>query len=143
MPFQASLDPVSDQEVPMRVPTPTPGPPRPPTPHSSSSTPLPSTGNVSRCQVVFAAENLQSGNASQISQVFVSPDNDSESDSSTCSFQLPRPSETFDDGKIPKPEGEVGRPGRGGYNLHDSLGWQSNQFARLRVRFSFHVCLLY
>ncbi|THU83950.1 hypothetical protein K435DRAFT_598785, partial [Dendrothele bispora CBS 962.96] len=30
--------------------------------------------------------------------------------------------------KIPKPDGEVGRPGRGGYNLKDALGLGDKQY---------------
>ncbi|EPS92864.1 hypothetical protein FOMPIDRAFT_1020848 [Fomitopsis schrenkii] len=46
-------------------------------------------------------------------------------------------SPTFDPGvqpitsvaaKIPKPSGEVGRPGRGGYKLIDALGWDAKQY---------------
>ncbi|KAI0763730.1 hypothetical protein BC629DRAFT_1651846 [Irpex lacteus] len=29
---------------------------------------------------------------------------------------------------IPKPSGEAGRPGRGGYNLKDTLGWAANDY---------------
>ncbi|KAG1846394.1 hypothetical protein DFJ58DRAFT_843473 [Suillus subalutaceus] len=34
--------------------------------------------------------------------------------------------------KIPKPEGEMGRPGRGGYNLERALNWDTNHFKKLR-----------
>ncbi|KAI6010007.1 hypothetical protein EDC04DRAFT_2610412 [Pisolithus marmoratus] len=34
--------------------------------------------------------------------------------------------------KIPKPNGEVGRPGRGGYNLKDQLGWGEDGFKKLK-----------
>jgi len=37
-------------------------------------------------------------------------------------------------GVIPKPEGEAGRPGRGGYNLEESLEWRSKDYERLKVR---------
>ncbi|KAJ3754710.1 hypothetical protein EV360DRAFT_73478, partial [Lentinula raphanica] len=36
------------------------------------------------------------------------------------------------DGKIPKPVGEVGRPGRGGYNLRIQLQWQDDRFERVK-----------
>lgn len=42
-----------------------------------------------------------------------------------------------DNGLIPKPEGEAGRPGRGGYNLEDTLGWQRKEFQRVKVRCRF------
>jgi hypothetical protein len=35
---------------------------------------------------------------------------------------------------IPKPEGEAGRPGRGGYNLEDKLGWPRKEFQQMKVR---------
>ncbi|KAI6132498.1 NUC121 domain-containing protein [Pisolithus croceorrhizus] len=34
--------------------------------------------------------------------------------------------------KIPKPNGEVGQPGRGGYNLEDQLGWGRDGFKNLK-----------
>jgi hypothetical protein len=36
--------------------------------------------------------------------------------------------------KIPKPNGEAGRPGRGGYNLEEKLGWGEDGFKELKVR---------
>ena len=35
--------------------------------------------------------------------------------------------------KIPKPAGEVGRPGRGGYNLEEKMGWGEDSFKKLKV----------
>jgi hypothetical protein len=35
--------------------------------------------------------------------------------------------------QIPKPTGEAGRPGRGGYNLEETLDWDSKEFAKLKV----------
>ena len=37
------------------------------------------------------------------------------------------------DGTIRKPDGEVGRPGRGGYTLQRVLEWHPQQFAQLQV----------
>lgn len=37
------------------------------------------------------------------------------------------------DGRIPKPAGEPGRPGRGGYNLQDALDWNVKTFNSLKV----------
>ncbi|KAI6007485.1 hypothetical protein EDC04DRAFT_2582839 [Pisolithus marmoratus] len=34
--------------------------------------------------------------------------------------------------KIPKPNGEVGQPGWGGYNLKDQLGWGEDGFTKLK-----------
>lgn len=36
--------------------------------------------------------------------------------------------------KIPKPEGEAGRPNRGGYNLAQELNWSGQDFETVRVR---------
>ncbi|KAJ3891175.1 hypothetical protein GG344DRAFT_77160 [Lentinula edodes] len=36
--------------------------------------------------------------------------------------------------KIPKPPGEVGRPGRGGYNLRKTLGWSKQDYDDVKVR---------
>ena len=36
--------------------------------------------------------------------------------------------------KIPKPEGEAGRPGRGGYNLKAQLAWNLATFLKLKVQ---------
>lgn len=38
-----------------------------------------------------------------------------------------------DEDMIPKPAGEAGRPGRGGYNLKDALEWDSKALKKLRV----------
>lgn len=34
---------------------------------------------------------------------------------------------------IPKPQGEAGRPGRGGYNLQQVLGWHKMEYERVKV----------
>jgi hypothetical protein len=36
---------------------------------------------------------------------------------------------------IPKPEGDAGRPGRGGYNLEVVLGWKKKDFVAVKVLF--------
>lgn len=36
---------------------------------------------------------------------------------------------------IPKPHGEPGRPGRGGYNLKLAVGWPSREYKKLQVSF--------
>lgn len=35
--------------------------------------------------------------------------------------------------KIPKPQGEVGRPGRGGYALSDVLDWDKDTLKKFKV----------
>jgi len=52
-------------------------------------------------------------------------DDGSESDSSA--------SATSEDHLIPKPDGEAGRPGRGGYNLEVALGWEHKKYCRIKV----------
>jgi hypothetical protein len=42
-------------------------------------------------------------------------------------------SATSDDQLIPKPDGEAGRPGRGGYNLEEALGWEHKKYRRIKV----------
>ncbi len=44
---------------------------------------------------------------------------------------------------IPKPEGEVGRPKRGGYNLQKALGWPTNEYLRFKVEHILSVIDLY
>ena len=41
-----------------------------------------------------------------------------------------------DELKIHKPDGEPGRPGRGGYNIEEALGWHPNAYKKLRVHIS-------
>lgn len=73
-----------------------------------------------------------------------SSDSESESDHD-CDPTKDKDDEDEDDddsrsGVIPKPEGEAGRPGRGGYNLEESLEWHSKDYEHLKVRI---VYLLY
>jgi len=39
-----------------------------------------------------------------------------------------------DDGRIPKPRGEAGRPQRGGYTLKAALNWKAKDYKTLKVR---------
>ncbi|KAF9233013.1 hypothetical protein BU15DRAFT_80559 [Melanogaster broomeanus] len=41
-------------------------------------------------------------------------------------------STSSEDSKIPKPSGEPGRPGRGGYNLEIALGWNQKLFVKFK-----------
>lgn len=59
-------------------------------------------------------------------------DSPSPSESSLSSLDGGEESST----KIPKPSGEVGRPGRGGYNLEEQMGWGEAGFKRFQVKFS-------
>ncbi|KAG1726501.1 uncharacterized protein EDB91DRAFT_1254277 [Suillus paluster] len=53
-------------------------------------------------------------------------DSFSDSDSSTLSMSL------SEDSKIPKPAGEPGHPGRGGYTLHEALDWNPKAYAKFK-----------
>jgi hypothetical protein len=50
---------------------------------------------------------------------------------------IPTEAESADEGEelIPKPQGEAGRPGRGGYNLQETLGWSDIDYKKLKVIF--------
>jgi len=41
--------------------------------------------------------------------------------------------ESDDSHLIPKPEGEAGRPGRGGYNLEEALKWEHKKYLKVKV----------
>ncbi|THV01482.1 hypothetical protein K435DRAFT_617871, partial [Dendrothele bispora CBS 962.96] len=41
---------------------------------------------------------------------------------------------------VPKPHGENGRPGRGGYALKDVLGWDKDEYKKVQVRFYTQGC---
>lgn len=64
--------------------------------------------------------NAEDGNSAQSEE----SDGESVEDSASSS----------DVGKISKPPGEVGRPGRGGYNLKSKLGWDKHDFRKVQVR---------
>jgi len=56
--------------------------------------------------------------------------------SSTQHPELQPPEETPEEGTshlIPKPDGEAGRPGRGGYNLEETLRWKKKEFKAVKV----------
>lgn len=61
-----------------------------------------------------------------------SGDDDSDSESVTSISSLSSDS-SMEDGKIQKPEGEAGRPGRGGYNLERAINWQAQEYKRLKA----------
>lgn len=50
---------------------------------------------------------------------------------------IPTEAESADEGEelIPKPQGEAGRPGRGGYNLQEALGWSDVDYKKPKVIF--------
>jgi hypothetical protein len=55
------------------------------------------------------------------------------SESSQSDVELEDSDSDTDDDQIPKPSGEAGRPGRGGYNLEDTLHWDPKEFTKLKV----------
>ncbi|KAG2102306.1 hypothetical protein BD769DRAFT_1390137 [Suillus cothurnatus] len=55
-----------------------------------------------------------------------SSDSLSDSDSATSSMNL------SEDSKIPKPAGEPGRPGRGGYTLREALDWNPKTYTKFK-----------
>jgi hypothetical protein len=58
----------------------------------------------------------------------------SDSDSSESDSSEPALSEVdSSDGRVQRPGGEPGRPGRGGYNLEEAVGWNGKDFKRLQV----------
>jgi hypothetical protein len=66
---------------------------------------------------------------------FVSAESDSELSSLTDSDSEDGDSEDDEDDLIPKPEGEASRPGRGGYNVEEALGWPGNEYRQLKVHY--------
>lgn len=48
-----------------------------------------------------------------------------------------------DDGLIPKPPGEVGRPSRGGYTLKTALGWSEKDYLRVKVCILLRMIIIY
>lgn len=67
--------------------------------------------------------------------VIESPGSDSGSDSSLSELESDSDSDSDSDNLIPKPDGEAGRPGRGGYNLEEALAWDKREYRRLKVTF--------
>jgi hypothetical protein len=64
----------------------------------------------------------------------LSSDSDSSVESSGLSSDDKSTSDTLsEDFKIPKPPGESGRPGRGGYNLETTLDWNHKMYAKFKV----------
>ena len=63
----------------------------------------------------------------------------SESESSLSSLS---DSESDDELLIPKPKGEAGRPGRGGYNLENTLGWEGKDYQKMKVIFTCYLLIL-
>ena len=97
---------------------------RPPKlPHSTASqTPYPRRV-ASRRATSVSSERTRDTTADSSSEA----SSDNESTLSTLS----------DDSKIPKPQGEPGRPGCGGYTLEATLNWNHKAYAKFKVSFVF------
>ena len=75
---------------------------------------------------------------------FREPDEVGTSEESESDDQSSSDGSEASDTLIPKPQGQAGRPNRGGYNLEAALGWPAPAYAKLQVcrfRFQFHVRL--
>ncbi|KAF9233653.1 hypothetical protein BU15DRAFT_66407 [Melanogaster broomeanus] len=98
-------------------------------PGSRTTTPGPQAKRPSQLNltktVVFSAPGSPEDESSDVQRSTHSP---SPSESTLSSLE----SEYGDSGKIPKPNGEAGRPGRGGYNLEEQLGWGEAGFKELK-----------
>lgn len=85
--------------------------------------------SVPPLQIKFVAEPLLSYPLPPLNMVFPP-----ESEASSPTFDpgaqpiIPLPT------RIAKPNGEVGRPGRGGYRLTEALGWDVTQYEMILVR---------
>ena len=97
--------------------TPTPGNHSPTPRHGTPAhTPYPKVVGLQQATSASSEESLTSCELSS----------DAASDSDTLST-LP------DDFKIPKPQGEPGRPGRGGYTLESALNWNHTLYVRFKA----------
>jgi hypothetical protein len=88
------------------------------------------TGAMSKSRSASPLEEDSDLSGSEESQVSYDSDNSTQSQVSAS-----------DDFRIPKPVGEVGRPGSGGYNLREQLGLPKNTFDAIKVlHFQFRSC---
>ena len=102
------------------------------------------TGTVAPPSKVFRVARLRSLEPTQVraaspyphkspkphhaaSKATTTSDTDSMSDTESISSTL------SEDSKIPKPSGEPGRPGRGGYNLETALRWNQKAYGKFKV----------
>jgi hypothetical protein len=92
---------------------------------------LPSSVRHDRSKVRF---NPYPSQSIKQSKKPVSAESDSESFSDLSSLTDSDSEDKEDEDLIPKPEGEAGRPGRGGYNLENALGWPGKEYRLLKVR---------
>jgi len=58
---------------------------------------------------------------------------DSESDLTSISGSYESEQDEESDGLVLKPDGEAGRPGRGGYNLEEAMQWKGKDYKQFKV----------
>ena len=75
----------------------------------------------------------------KITSKSVSLDVESKNSDSDSSLSSLSDSESDDDRLIPKPEGEAGRPGRGGYNLENTLAWEGKDYRKMKAISTFYL----
>jgi len=117
------LDVLSQESADARVKTARARTPRAPTPREKTPTRVPS-GSAKQVTIDLPRTDSEHSEGSP-----------APSESSLSSIA----SEQEANDKIPKPSGEAGRPGRGGYNLEEQLGWGEEGFKALKV--SLYRCI--
>lgn len=101
--------------------------------HLTNAEPLPRSGTAQATTSAHPCLTKVTLNHCSLPPSDSSPDSESESDLSELS-DLDSPSDSgLDDVKIPKPPGEAGQPGCGGYMLEEALDWDSKSFRKLKV----------
>jgi hypothetical protein len=103
------------------------------TPIRRSATPNPATAK-SHSQRFRAPTPLDKDDDSDISSLTSLP-----SELSHLDMEI----DESDDERIPKPQGEAGRPKRGGYTLKVALNWKVKDYKMLKVRSIKRVCSLH
>lgn len=98
--------------------------------YSRPPTPRPSTPRSQKREVTFSL-NGQDSPITDSSGTTSDTTSDTETSAPSSPVVVPPP--VLDEGKVPKPEGEAGRPGRGGYNLQRVLEWHPTQYDQLLV----------
>lgn len=102
------------------------------TPMTHSQTPVAITGHAVEKRVRFKHKRAKSraSKSPTPEDSIVSDGDSSDTDSSSV---LSTSTDTDDDDKIPKPDGEPGRPGRGGYNLERAINWPAKEYKKLKA----------
>lgn len=98
-------------------------------------------GSTAPSPIVLLHSTPTSTNGDDYSMDSSLSSDDSDGDSEDQSGIVNDDEDTSEDDLIPKPEGENGQPGRGGYNLELALGWDSKAFRKFKVCFSLNCDL--